>query len=73
MSLGKMGLAGVKHGKILSPDALVLVLLKKVRIKVLFKNRYRSAICRFFFLTRLFVQRVKRGERMFMTNVLTFL
>ena len=48
MSSGKMGLAGVKLGKILLPDALVLVLLKKVRIKVLFKNKYRSAICRFF-------------------------
>ena len=68
-----MGLAGVKLGKILLPDALVLVLLKKVRIKVLSKNRYKIDYMSIFFLTRLFVQRVKRGERMFMTNVLTFL
>ena len=33
MSLGKMGLAGVKLGKILSPDALVLVLLKSKKCK----------------------------------------
>ncbi len=52
--------------RFLSPDALVLVLLKKIRIKVIFKNRYKIGYMSIFFPDQtLCTKGEKRGENVY--------